>query len=143
MKSEILHHVSFAVFELSTGDLQQRLHVMVVAYAVSSPPTHSFQLLTLVGRPTFFSESLLLLPCSTTMAMCEMAGRIPLAFPLAVQNGKAAFIMMCSFRLPEHQQPSRYWPVLKVALPEDHTDEVELIRHIEEQQPDKTEEAKA
>jgi len=61
----------------------------------------------------------------------------------AVQGGKAVFIMMCSFQLPEHRQPSRYWPMPKVAPPEDCVDEVELIRRMAEEQPDRTEEARA
>jgi acyl-CoA thioesterase II len=61
----------------------------------------------------------------------------------AVQGGKAVFIMMCSFQLPEHRQPSRYWPMPKVAPPEDCVDEVELIRRMAGEQPDRTEEARA
>ena len=61
----------------------------------------------------------------------------------AVQTGKAVFVMMCSFQLPEHQQPARYWPMPKVSPPEDCPDEVELIRRMAEEQPDRTEEARA
>jgi acyl-CoA thioesterase 8 len=64
-------------------------------------------------------------------------------FVRAVQGGKAVFIMMCSFQLPEHWQPTRYWPMPKVTPPEDCPDEVELIRRMAEEQPDRTEEAKA
>jgi len=61
----------------------------------------------------------------------------------AVQGGKAVFVMMCSFQLPEHQQPSRFWPMPKVSPPEDCPDEVELIRRMAKEQPDRTEEARA
>jgi len=63
-------------------------------------------------------------------------------FVRASQDGKAVYIMMCSFQLPEHLQPSRYWPMPKVAPPEDCIDDVELMRCLVEQ-PDKTEEVKA
>lgn len=60
----------------------------------------------------------------------------------AVQGGKAVFVMMCSFQLPEHQQPSRFWPMPKVPPPEDCPDEVELIKRMAAEQPDRTEEAR-
>lgn len=64
-------------------------------------------------------------------------------FVRAAQDGKAVYIMMCSFQLPEHLQPSRHWPMPKVAPPEDCVDDVELIRRSVVDQPDRTEEVKA
>ena len=61
----------------------------------------------------------------------------------AVQGGKAVFVLMCSFQVPEHQQPSRYWPMPEVSPPEDCPDEVELIRRMAEEQLDRTDEARA
>ena len=64
-------------------------------------------------------------------------------FVRAVQDGNAVYIMMCSFQLPEHLQPSRYWPMPRVAPPEDCIDEVEVLRRLVEEQPNKPEEVKA
>jgi len=64
-------------------------------------------------------------------------------FVRAVQDGKTVYIMMCSFQLPEHLQPSRYWPMPKVTPPEDCIDDVEHIRRLVEARPDRSEEAKA
>jgi len=64
-------------------------------------------------------------------------------FVRAVQDRKAVYIMMCSFQLPEHLQPSRYWPMPKVAPPEDCIDDVEHIRRLVKARPDRSEEAKA
>jgi len=64
-------------------------------------------------------------------------------FVRAVQDGKAVYLMMCSFQLSEHLQPSCYWPMPKVAPPEDCIDDVELKRRLVVEQPDRTEEFKA
>lgn len=64
-------------------------------------------------------------------------------FVRAVQSGKAVLIMMCSFQLPENRQPSRYWPMPSVPRPEDCADEPELLRRMAQEQPYRTEEAKA
>ncbi|KAI9446585.1 thioesterase II [Lactarius indigo] len=61
----------------------------------------------------------------------------------AVQGGKDALTMMCSFQLPEPWQPSQSWPMFKVVPPESCPDEVELIRRMATEQPNRTEEAKA
>ncbi len=51
--------------------------------------------------------------------------------------------MMCSFQLPEPWQPSRSWSMYKVPPPESCPDEVELLRRMATEQPERTEEAKA
>ncbi|KAI9466074.1 thioesterase II [Lactarius psammicola] len=61
----------------------------------------------------------------------------------AVQGGKDALTMMCSFQVPEPWQPSRSWPMYKVQPPESCPDEVELIRRMANEQHERTEEAKA
>ncbi|KAH9005014.1 thioesterase II [Lactarius hatsudake] len=61
----------------------------------------------------------------------------------AVQGGKDALTMMCSFQLPEPWQPSQSWQMYKVAPPESCPDEVELLRRMATEQPERTEEAKA
>ncbi|KAH9059998.1 thioesterase II [Lactarius vividus] len=61
----------------------------------------------------------------------------------AVQGGKDALTMMCSFQLPEPWQPSQSWKMYKVEPPESCPDEVELLRRMATEQPDRTEEAKA
>ncbi|KAI0306698.1 HotDog domain-containing protein [Multifurca ochricompacta] len=63
-------------------------------------------------------------------------------FVRAVQSGNAAFVMMCSFQLPEHWQPSRYWQIPQVTPPESCPDEVELIRRMVEEN-DRSEGAKS
>ncbi|KAH9001402.1 thioesterase II [Lactarius akahatsu] len=61
----------------------------------------------------------------------------------AVQGGKDALTMMCSFQLPEPWQPSQSWKMYKVAPPESCPDEVELLRRMATEQLDRTEDAKA
>ncbi|KAH9079283.1 thioesterase II [Lactarius deliciosus] len=61
----------------------------------------------------------------------------------AVQGGKDALTMMCSFQLPEPWQPSQSWQMYKVEPPESCPDEVELLRRMATEQPDRTEGAKA
>ncbi|KAI0273491.1 thioesterase-like superfamily-domain-containing protein [Gloeopeniophorella convolvens] len=63
-------------------------------------------------------------------------------FVRAVQGGKPVFIMMCSFQLPEHWQPSRWWKMPSVTPPENCPNEVDLIRRMAEEQHERTETVK-
>lgn len=45
----------------------------------------------------------------------------------AVQSGRAVFVIICSFQIPEFWQPSHQWPMPDVPRPDDCQDEEEIL----------------